>query len=265
MRRAEPASLRDNRLCRAVSVYALVVLTAAGLSLAPRPALALSEIQRQDTPSTTTDSDTRSDQQIEEQTLPPIDQVPLPDSATPRTDQPGEATPEGEPKDSARPEIEPDEPIPPVLYDLQQLPEPVRRLHDRLLEACKSGDIEKLRPFLETGESGTQLSFGGVDGDPIAFLKELSGDKEGAEILAILEDVLESGYVHLDADTANDLYVWPYFFAVPLDKLTARQRVELFKIVTAGDYEEMKPYGSYTFYRVGITPDGRWSFFVEGD
>ena len=36
------------------------------------------------------------------------------------------------------------------------------------------------------------------------------------------------------------MYVWPYFFAVPLDRLTPRQRVELFKIVTAGDYEDMK-------------------------
>ena len=63
----------------------------------------------------------------------------------------------------------------------------------------------------------------------------------------------------------NELYVWPYFFAVPLDRLTPPQRVELFKIVTAGDYEEMKTYGTYIFYRVGITPEGRWSFFVAGD
>jgi hypothetical protein len=69
----------------------------------------------------------------------------------------------------------------------------------------------------------------------------------------------------MDAGTADEMYVWPYFFAVPLDKLNAQQRVELFKIVTAGDYDDMKTYGSYIFYRVGITPDGRWSFFVAGD
>ena len=76
--------------------------------------------------------------------------------------------------------------------------------------------------------------------------------------------MLSAGYVHMDAGTPNDMYVWPYFFAVPLDRLTAPQRVELFKIVTAGDYEDMKTYGTYIFYRVGITPDGRWSFFVAG-
>ena len=52
---------------------------------------------------------------------------------------------------------------------------------------------------------------------------------------------------------------------MPLDRLDAKQRVELFKIVTAGDYDDMKQFGAYIFYRVGITPDGHWSFFVAGD
>jgi hypothetical protein len=77
--------------------------------------------------------------------------------------------------------------------------------------------------------------------------------------------VLESGYVHLDAGTPDELYVWPYFFAYPLDKLDAKQKVELFQIVTAGDYDEMKQFGTYVFYRLGITPKGRWRFFVTGD
>ena len=138
-------------------------------------------------------------------------------------------------------------------------------MHDLLVEASKTGDVEKLRPLLDTGEDGTQLSLGGTDGDPIALLRGESGDKEGIEILAILEEVLSAGYVHMDAGTPNEMYVWPYFFAVPLEKLTPGQKVELFKIITAGDYEEMKSYGSYIFYRVGITPEGRWSFFVAGD
>ena len=35
--------------------------------------------------------------------------------------------------------------------------------------------------------------------------------------------------------------------------------------MTAGDYEDMKNYGAYIFYRVGITPAGKWAFFVAGD
>ena len=129
-----------------------------------------------------------------------------------------------------------------------------------LMEAAKSGEIEKLRPLLGTGDDMTQLSLAGIDGDPIEYLKGLAGDEDGQEILAILEEVLSAGYVHLDVGTPEELYVWPYFFAIPIDKLTGPQRVELFKIVTAGDYEEMKAYGSYIFYRVGITPTAAWRF-----
>ena len=76
--------------------------------------------------------------------------------------------------------------------------------------------------------------------------------------------MFEAGYVHLDAGTDEELYLWPYFFAVPLDSLDARQRVELFTLVTAGDYEDMKQLGAYNFYRAGITPDGQWVMFVAG-
>jgi hypothetical protein len=62
----------------------------------------------------------------------------------------------------------------------------------------------------------------------------------------------------------EEIYVWPYFFVVPLEELDPRQRVELFKLVTAGDYEDMKAYGGYIFYRTGIMPDGRWAFFIAG-
>src|SRR5690606_36667650 len=127
-------------------------------------------------------------------------------------------------------------------------------------------DIEALRPLLATSsESPTQLSLGARDGDPIDFLREMSGDEEGHEILAILMEVLEAGYVHTEIGTENEIYLWPYFFAVPLETLTAPQRVELFRLVTAGDYEDMKNFGAYIFYRTGIRPDGSWAFFVAGD
>lgn len=183
-------------------------------------------------------------------------EVPLPDPVViPRDPQPLPAQ-----------ETDTDgEPVPQILYDLSLLPEPVQRMRNLIIEACRSGDIERLRPLISTGDAATQLSFGDVSGDPIAFLRELSGDEEGHEILAILYEVLSAGYVRLDEGTPGEIYAWPYFLAVPLDALTGRQRVELFTIVTAGDYEDMKNFGAYIFYRVGISPEGRWLFFVAGD
>jgi hypothetical protein len=133
------------------------------------------------------------------------------------------------------------------------------------MEAARKGDLEALRPLIGAGADTTQLSFGQIDGDPIEFIKGLSGDDQGHEILAILLELLESGYVKLDGGSENEIYVWPYFTGVAIDKLTPQQRIELFKIITAGDFEDMKTYGAYIFYRVGISPDGKWQFFVAGD
>ena len=155
--------------------------------------------------------------------------------------------------------------IPTIERDVSKLPSPVREPRERILAAVETGDVEKLRPVVGTGEDATSLSIGGNEADPIDFLKEISGDGNGVEILAILKEVLETGYVHMDQGTDFELYVWPYFFAYPLDKLTGPQRVELFTIMTAGEVLDSEEFGSYIFYRVGIAPDGRWAFFVSGD
>ena len=155
--------------------------------------------------------------------------------------------------------------MPQIMYNLDRVPRPVARMHSLLHKASLSGDIEALRPLIGTGADITQLSLSGFDGDPIEYIRGLSGDDEGHEILAIILDILDAGFVHLDEDTDAEIYVWPYFAAGPLTELTATQRVELFRIVTSGDYEDMKAFGAYNFYRLGITPQGQWRFFVAGD
>ncbi len=270
------------------------------LVLGPLPALALSEIQREElppaqegtTPSQTPGLPPADPQAPAAQTAPaqpeppaepatpaevmeePAEGIPMPDKpalipTNPVDSEEGEQ--EAKPDNGDVPQAgrnrpkDDDIPVPEILRDLSALPGPVKRMRELIIEACQSGDIEKLRPLIGTGEDITNLSFGGLDSDPIEFLRATSGDSEGHEILAILLEVLEAGYVHLDAGKAEELYVWPYFFAVPLDKLSPPEKVELFKLVTAGDLEDMQSFGAYIFYRVGITPEGRWSFFVAGD
>ena len=154
--------------------------------------------------------------------------------------------------------------IPVVEYDPEKLPTPVRRLREQIIEAAASGDLEKLRPIFEANGEPPALSFNESD-DPVETLRALSGDPEGREILAILIEVLEAGYVHADAGTPEEMYVWPYFARYPVSALTPPQLVELFKLVFSGDYEDMKTYGAYISYRVGIAPDGTWRFFLVGD
>jgi hypothetical protein len=147
----------------------------------------------------------------------------------------------------------------------QLLPEPARRMRELILDAAATGDPEKLRALLGAGPNATQLPFSEIESDPVDYLRSVSGDGEGLEILAILIDLLNAGFVRFDAGQPSETYVWPYFAALPLDGLTAPQRVELLRLVTAGDVEDMKAYGAYNFYRVGISPDGEWRFFMAGD
>jgi hypothetical protein len=149
--------------------------------------------------------------------------------------------------------------------DVSALPIPVQRMREMIMNAARQGDFEALRPLIGVGPDTTQLSLGGYEGDPIEYMRGLSGDPEGHEILAILLEVLEANYAIYDPGTPNEVFVWPYFVAVSLENLTPPQRVDLFKLVTAGDYEDMRAFGAYIFYRAGITPEGRWRFFVAGD
>ena len=152
-----------------------------------------------------------------------------------------------------------------VRYEEQGLPAPVRDLRRKLMEIARSGDVEALRPYIETGEDGTVLSFGGPVADPIAHLKSLSGDGEGLETLAIMLELLEAGHVEMEPGSENAIFVWPYFAQTRIDALTKPQLVELFEIVTSGDYQAMLDFGAYNFFRMGITPEGRLAYFVSGD
>lgn len=151
------------------------------------------------------------------------------------------------------------------LFDIETAPEPVRRMRAMIVEAAASGDIERLRPLMNPGPNQTQLLPEGEGTDPIEIVKSFSGDDDGSEILAILLDVLQSGFVRIDAGTPDEVYVWPYFAEKQISTLTPPEKVELLRIVTAGDLAQMQEYGNYNFFRVGITPTGEWKSFTAGD
>ncbi len=186
-------------------------------------------------------------------------EIPLPDPLiTPRKS--GTSTSEGEgwDNDTGSEAIHGE-----VIHDLSKLPEPVLRMRRLIVEAAASGELEQLRPLTNPGPRQVQVN--GDISDPIEALQSFSGDPEGQEILAILLDILSTGAVHLDAGTPEEVYVWPYFAGTPLSSLTPPERVELLRIVTAGDLLGMEEGDNYSFYRLAITPDGEWKSFTGGD
>jgi hypothetical protein len=151
-----------------------------------------------------------------------------------------------------------------IITDLSQLPAPVARMRGRILEAARSGDLEKLLLVMQSNETLPVFSFGN-EKDPVAYWKANFPDSDGVEILATLIQILETGFVHVARGTPQDMYVWPYFAQTPLKNLSREQKVELFRIVTGADYKQMAEFGAYSFYRVGIAPDGVWHYFVAGE
>jgi hypothetical protein len=153
---------------------------------------------------------------------------------------------------------------PEVIVDVAKLPLPVARMRTRILEAARTGDLDRVLTVMQSNETMPVFSLGN-DRNPITYWKMSYPDSEGVEALAILTEILEAGFVHVDLGTPQEMYVWPYFARLPLATLAPAQKVELFKIVTGSDFKEMQEFGAYTFYRVGIAPDGTWHFFVAGN
>lgn len=238
----------------------LLALTAGSVGL-PSRAFALSELK----PAQNTESEPKAENGAEpQQPQPPepdeiegdSDGIPLPDPLIDRSA--GQANQKPAATDNA-PEMSVV-----IEHDISKAPEAVRKLRQEIIDAAASGDIEKLRPFIAAGQKEFRID--GNDGeDPIAALKSYSGDPDGLEVLAIIIDLLSTGYAHVDAGTPDEAYVFPYFAGKPLNTLTAPEKVELLRIITAGDLADMQEYGNYSFYRIGISPDGKWKFFTAGD
>lgn len=248
-------------LLRSSAMLSILLAMTAGSVGLPSRAFALSELK----PAQNTESEPKAENGAEpQQPQPPepdeiegdSDGIPLPDPLIDRSA--GQTNQKPVATDNA-PEMSVV-----IEHDISKAPEAVRKLRQEIIDAAASGDIEKLRPFIAAGQKEFRID--GNDGeDPIAALKSYSGDPDGLEVLAIIIDLLSTGYAHVDAGTPDEAYVFPYFAGKPLNTLTAPEKVELLRIITAGDLADMQEYGNYSFYRIGISPDGKWKFFTAGD
>src|SRR5207249_4425421 len=145
---------------------------------------------------------------------PPASTEPVPPAATmPQeappalTSSPAPATAAAKPK-SRVPSPPGDATQPEIITDLSRLPPRVARMRERILEAARSGNLDKVVTVMQSNETMPIFSFGN-DKDPIAYWRSNYPDSEGLEILAILINILETGFVRIDQGTLREMYVWP--------------------------------------------------------
>jgi hypothetical protein len=144
--------------------------------------------------------------------------------------------------------------------DITKLPPEVRRMREAILQAATSGDIEQLRIPIEMNEIQPVFSKTHVR-DPIAYLKSASADGNGREMLAVLYDLLTTGYPITNPGTKEETFVWPYHAVIPLTGLSPSQEVEIYRFLTPARVKQMAAQGKYDFYRVEIGRDGVWHYF----
>ena len=152
---------------------------------------------------------------------------------------------------------------PEILRDNSILPAAVGRMRSEMLSAAMSGDIEALRVPVEMNEIPPMIAREKIS-DPIAYWLKIARDGDGREIMAIMVELFRAGFVRKAPGTADEMYVWPYFAEIPLDKLTPAQEVELLTLVTPDQLKAMRASGKYDHYRIGIAHDGTWHYFWNG-
>lgn len=141
----------------------------------------------------------------------------------------------------------------------QDLPVPVAEMRRSILAAATACDFERLADLARTGSFTHSF---GADGDPAAFWRRA---EEDGEPLAALVHFLNQPFASRPAGDVVQ-YLWPRAYvyeswaAVP-----AEARDELRPIYGTEDFKRFERFGSYSGYRVGITAEGDWVFFVSGD
>ena len=137
----------------------------------------------------------------------------------------------------------------------EQLPGPVAETRTEIIDFARACDFDGLATLAMEGDF--TYSFGGGE-DPAAFWRE--AEDAGDEPLATLVQLLGME-AHID-----DQVVWPRAYArESWADVTEEERAELLEIYSEEDLAQFEAFGSYAGYRVGISSDGDWTFFVAGD
>ncbi|MCW2962114.1 MAG: hypothetical protein JWM25_152 [Thermoleophilia bacterium] len=149
---------------------------------------------------------------------------------------------------------------PELLEDEPGLPAPVAETRRKILTAASACDFDELDEL--AGESGGQFAFtfGDDQGEgPGAYWREIDGEDR---VLARMTQLLTTP--HAVSTEGGKTYVWP---AVHAGNATDEQWQALTEseAYSAKEVAAFRADDMYYGYRVGILPDGAWTYFIAGD
>lgn len=142
------------------------------------------------------------------------------------------------------------------------LPPPVDETRRAIVSAAVACDFEKLAQLASTGDARFTFSYGG--GGAVAD-HWAAAEEAGEEPLRRLVAILGTPPRVVTA-AEPDHVVWPSAFAYERwSDVPEPDRQALQDIYSQEELEQFARFGSYVGYRVGVTSDGEWIFFVAGD
>ena len=149
-----------------------------------------------------------------------------------------------------------------IHFDLEKLPKKTRETLNRIKAAAQSGDIEELRSAMEWNELPPE--FGGDEKiNPIDHWKKISADGSARDIMAIMLDIFDRGYVIRQDESGVKTYIWPYLAEKSLKKLSPPEQVDLHRLAEPDQAKSMQISGIYAGYWAVIGEDGTWHSFVR--
>lgn len=141
---------------------------------------------------------------------------------------------------------------------LPELPGPVAETRNAVAAAAIACDYEALARL---GGPDLTTSFGGGGVDNLE-----RWEAEGEEPLATMIKVLDMSHGVRETEDAGAIHVWPSAHAYPSWEETPQEAIsELLTLYTEADLDRFDEFGGYAGWRLGISEDGQWLFFVAGD
>jgi hypothetical protein len=139
-------------------------------------------------------------------------------------------------------------------------------MRDAIAASAVACDYQRLEDLALAGEPGFTYSFGD-GGSPASFWKQ--AESEGEEVLGLLVRTLNLPHVTAERQRSADdqrqvtQYVWP---SVHREGATDVDWKAVQPLYGNEAIDEMRRRASgFLGYRIAITEDGDWTFFVAGD
>lgn len=152
------------------------------------------------------------------------------------------------------------------LVDQPDLPPEVAATRRAIYDAATACDIPALAALAASGSYDFNASFGGDEPGP--FWTEREG--AGVPVLADLIRHLNLPFAAPQGEPGDlEVYVWPFassLISLEEQEIPPADMAALLELYSIEELrQQFETIGGYVGWRTGITADGEWLFFVEGD